>query len=1256
MPTLALLAAALVTGVPIHYQLPLDGPLPHTYRVTLAITDQANPDWLISTFVAGAPRTVTAENRGQFTDEWNGLDDNFMPVPPGTYGVKGIVMRAEQWPVDGEWHSVVPRYLGAADAWAPAPGVWQERLKVSGDPCGAPLADVDVAPGGRGVVYFQYLENSRNCYLTDFARPIGPDQILASYPSGSAAGGSCTCTDGQTIWSFSTDGGPKFVFRADGRPFGRDRANRDHVYRPAGWVTALAAGRDAAGRTIVCVAQRGKLVEMPQRGWQEDPAQPVDQVTLHDADGQPLGAVAVKAPRGLVARDGTLYILHADGAGLAVSSTPLSQPGALTKLFAVPAELHPSDLERDSHGRFYLSDSAANRVFQLDATGRVLRRFGAQAEQAPGAYDPRTFIAPEKLACWTDAQGVDRLLVVEAGGPNRLSEWSADGTLLREWLTPQTKANDGYAVDPEHPEFVYMVGQRHWLDRFKVDYTTGRWTLDAVWPHVGEGRFGESLARPKLIRRAGHTYLAFGRNLLVYRLAGDRWVPSAQVLRRPEVGLWHDANGDGAVQNDEVAPVKAPPGTQRYHGEMWNDDLTALAIGQGTQDVWRLAPARFDERGNPVFEQWERAVTDPIFIARVAGTADAVHGGNECADSFSSDWAQALGTPDRGYWVCARGGHGFSANFGAQIKLSRYLPGGKLAWRTGRVALQGRAQPGELTGTIFLGPPLNGLVSVIDQSRAGVHLYTEDGLFVDTLFPEHSAVGDRGGLYPQPGEFFAGYCYPNRTNGKVYVAFGKTQPVLFETPGWTLTDNPTRPLTTVDPTVTLTAAATASPPEIALFVRGGAGVAKVARFAPAPGGGPALDGSLTGWEASDPVKFAADAKQTVEVRCQYDPGHLYLRWHARCGRPVATPPLAPAEQLFTHDRGADTLGFYLQGDPTAVGTRADGRPGDLRVVFGLFRDGDRVVPAALGLWPRRPGGTPTVYQTPTGRVAFEHVGLLTEARLGYALDKDGQGYVLAAALPKSALPAQLPAFDGNLRTMVDFDANFGGHNRCWWSNADGSASRETFDAPSEARLYPGAWAQAGFQGLSDKLTVRNWLVCGPWGGPGAETFAWDLRNGEKDRYRKWQAAQTWPLDDRSVDLKAVYRGERQAGYWNRTEARWKPEMTVGLDTRVVFGPAAQIWYAASWVHVPVETKLDFRLQAHPQTYLKLYAGDRQLFDGDVRDESREKVLPVTLPAGWTQVWLRGYCVGYSPFRAGLVIGGTPAALWSLKLSATPPER
>src|ERR1035438_1125843 len=91
-------AAAAAPGVEVHYQLPTDGPLPQTYRVTLAITDARRPEAILSQFVCGQPCTVTTANGGRFTALWDGLDDNFMPLPAGRYGVKGLYMPARQWP------------------------------------------------------------------------------------------------------------------------------------------------------------------------------------------------------------------------------------------------------------------------------------------------------------------------------------------------------------------------------------------------------------------------------------------------------------------------------------------------------------------------------------------------------------------------------------------------------------------------------------------------------------------------------------------------------------------------------------------------------------------------------------------------------------------------------------------------------------------------------------------------------------------------------------------------------------------------------------------------------------------------------------------------------------------------------------------------------------------------------------------------------------------------------------------------------
>ncbi len=1272
---------AWTVGVPVAYTLPTTGPLPRTYRVTLAVVDPKNPNWIISQFLCGAPRTVTAENKGAFTETWDGLDDNYMPVPPGAYALKGIFMAASQWRVDGEYHSVTPRFVGGASTWMPTPEQFSTPEPFGGDPVGCPLGDVDVGPNGVAVFYYIYLENGLNNPLIDLNKPLGYGQFVRAFGSGGAAGGSSTCTDGEHVWSFSTDGGAKYVYRADGRPFGTGRAQRAGVYIPDGWVKAMACTRDG-DKPYVYVAQDGKILETKVWPYYEESGTDfVNTVTVHDGDtGAVLARIPAVHPRGVVARGGTLYVLHATDAGWAVSAAPLQHglpQGDLTQRFALPAGTHPADLEVDGHGRVYISDTTANKVYQFDAAGKVTHTYGKLTAQVAGSYDPQSFCAPHKLATWTDADGADRLLVVEDAGPNRVSEWSADGKLLREFTSLQTKANDGYAVDAEHPDEIYLAGHQGWLTRFKVDYTTGAWTVNAVWPNALNDPKAPGLDHPWLINLKGHKYLACGRSNNIYRLNEDgRWLLSAALLREKDGNgwkflAWHDANGDGQIQPEECAPLTVPSGALRYHGNQWASDLALLSPAQGERSVYRLAPDGFDAHGNPIFSQWVKLFSDPCFAARAAGTATALYGGNELGDNYNSDWAMVDGTPAEGFVVTARGGPNFSANDGGQEKVTRYLPddhGGYLpVWRVGRKALGGPAAPGETQAAIHIYKPINGLTSVVDQSRCGIVLYSDEGLYVDTLFPDGRRYAPaKAGVYVQPGEFFAGLVYPNRDNGKIYFGLGKYTTMLFEAEGWSLQESPVRKLTTLPKEVAIAAAQIGTPPEIALTMRGGAGGAKVARFAPALGGA-VLDGSLLGWEACEPMRFAADKEQTVEVRGLYDPDTLYLRIQAHFAAKYDPKPLQPIERIFTHDRLSDTVSFYLQGNPTAAPSKSpNGRPGDVRIVFGVFTDNGTPTPVALGMYPAWAGAkaNPLVYRTIVNRVDFQHVGPVAGAKLHYVLDADGKGYVLTAAIPRAAIPG-LPTLGADVRTMADFEATFAGHNKFWWSNADGSANRETYDEPTEARLYPGAWAPMQFQGLAQGVLVRNWLICGPFGGPGTEKFSYDpngpvpgTNRDMKQAVVEYCNALQTPLDDGKIDPAATFTGPAVQGYWNNPgTVRWRPAVVADLDTRVPLGYGAQVFYAATWIYAPKETTLDAHYQGHPQTRYRWTLNGTPQYDGEIRGEvhQAELVKPLTLRQGWNTLEVRAFCYGYPVARAGLVLTAPQEVLWTLRLAGNPPK-
>lgn len=1263
-------------GVAVSYRLPADGPLPRTWRVTLAVVDARNTNWVIREFVAGRPRTVTAENGGRFTDTWDGLDDNFMPVPPGTYKVKGIYMPAEKWPLDDQYHTLVAKLHSGPFCWLPRPD--QDRLppKVHGDPVGSPPGDLDTGPNGRGVFYWIYLENGTNNFLFDLTRPPGLETVITGYPSGGAAGGRWTCTDGETVWSYCADGGIPFVYRPDGTPFGKGRARyRDKVHLPEGAVCGLAAWRDpAAGRTFVYVAEGGRIVLAQQgRGWQEDAKDRLDRVRVLDGrNGAVLGAIPAAQVRAITARNGRLYALQQEADGFVVRSValegglPAPQWDAPIRLQGVSA---PSDLDVDSRGRLYIADPKANHVYRLGPDGTVAARLGRTDGQVPGRYDPLTMMAPSRVAAWRDAEGNDRIIVMESEGPARYAEWSPDGDLLRQWQTPQPNGNNGWAVDPADPTRVYIMGIAYWLLRFKVDYEAHTWTVDAVWPGVTAGmKTGwapHGIGYPNVAHVNGRTYITFARGYAVYRLDGERLVPSAGVLKTGATAwqVWNDANGNGAVDEDETRPLARPPGVFGYWGDSWQPDLSLVAVGQGTRSLWRLAPDGFDVHGNPVYREFRKLLDDPVLTAKAEGRADAVHGGNEVYDVFNSSWRSVLWTPETGFFTDIRGG-GFSANHAVEQKITRYVPDGdgyRPLWRIGRCA-NIQSEPGAIIGSIFMGAPAHGLVGVIDQTRAGCHVFTADeGLYVDTLLLDGSKA--RETIYGQGGEFFAGSTFLNRRDGKVYLAWGKLTPILFEVQGWKA-DAGIRPVEGLPESVSISAIQTASPPARAVEVRGGAGLARIVRFTPAAGGPPALDGTMKGWEACEPV-VAGSGERTFEVRCMYRPDHLYLRWHVRTDARVPIRPLQPAERLFTHDRGADTLSFYLQGDPAAQGAPVGGRPGDVRFVFGLFDDGGRTVPAVLGLYPKWFGKEPArpyTYGSPVGKVTFEHVGLVPEIAVGYAMDKDAKGFVLTADIPRAALPPTLGALDGSLRTTANFEVTFGGSDKLWWSLGDGSASSETVDEPSEARLYPGSWAQARFDPIL-RLPIRTWQVIGPFGFEGMAGF--DHRLQRNDVCRILSKAVYPP--EKGVDLSATYTGEIAQTRQARRTLKWRRADVPG--DRVEFADALG-WkgyedegtvYMATWIHAPraCEVKLD-TVQGHGHYAVRGWLDGRPLpgvgpgGPSEKLDDRIDKNKAVPLRPGWNMLLVRWDHI-WGDNWLGVRIDAPPEVLWDLGFSATPPK-
>jgi hypothetical protein len=794
------LAAALALSTPagaqdsipatnkVTYRLPYDGK-EQTYRVTLAAAPKGDPNWLVGTFQAGAVRTVNEKNKGVFTDEWNGLDDNFMPVPPGEYTFKGIYMPAQKWKIDGQFHSLTAKFLASpGDSWTP-PREQDHRFPPIHGHVFEPIYQVSVADGGKAIFYSGYIENWRNPFLVDLNRDVGIDQVVFSFDSSGFAGGQLCAFDGTHTWV--SRGG--MITSPSQKFFGTEKDNRGRI------VTWLSKKPGEAPNDLAVV----KVGKKPYLYVSEPYAAQI--AVLDGNTGKTVKEIGNLKAAGIAmarAEKGSrLFATHEIDKGKwdvqAIDLKDGLPDGEWKTLFTLDAsQTSAGDLDQDQQGNFFIVDPAQRQICKYSPDGKLLARIGKN-QKLEGAYDPNIFVGLHKLACWTDKAGQDRLLVTETAGPMRISEWScADGKLLRQWFLCQNAAG-GFCLDPERPEHIYVTSlNTPGIIRFHVDYDTGKWHVDAYW----EVSFPGGRLFPRIINLKGHKYLAFGGgsfrsagSWMIFRLENDKWKLSATAIKGR---WWHDANGDGEIQDNEfTSDNKGPGGT--YWADSFLDDLSVMHVRQNGNDVLRLQPRDFDKHGNPIYDgkAWKQIWIDDWtgFVKR--DKLKPLYGGNELGRSLWN-WSDIAGDPDKALYLAgvykpdARKDYRFdeAGQICAQWKLTCLVPDGKggyqRAWRVGRKAF-GAAQPGEVYATMHISPPHHGMLGVMDGNGI-YHVFTTEGLYVDTLMYDRFRFGrlEPGGIYSHSGGAYFGRHFLNTKNDKVYLLMGRASNNIYEVENW----------------------------------------------------------------------------------------------------------------------------------------------------------------------------------------------------------------------------------------------------------------------------------------------------------------------------------------------------------------------------------------------------------------------------------------------------------------------------------------
>lgn len=798
VPILFLLMAPAVDAgkiASVSYRLPYIG-IEQTYRVTIAAAPADDPDWLVSTFVAGAVRTVNAENQGEFTENWNGLDDNFMPVSSGEYIFKGIYSPAQKWRIDGQYHSLIPEFVSSpGDSWAPV-ATQDHRMSPIHGHVFEPIYDIAIQPNGKAVFLSGYVENWRNPFLVDLKKPVGIDQVLQTWSSSGRSGGQHVAYDSRDIWMIRFNE----VYCHTNSNFGTTRTRRGRM------VASLGTHKTYPSDIAVAEGKQRSILYISEPENRR--------ITVLDGNTGKLSQEIenIEASALIVANEDTdqyLYALNRVGSQWLISHVKLGNAlpvGDWKGGIALPDGPTPRGLAYDQRGIFYVI--RGRQVLGYDRNGQVQLAIGKN-KKLEGPYDDQVLVHPGKLAAWVDEQGTSRLTVTETGGPMRVSEWSLDdGSLLRQWFLCQN-AGGGYCIDPENPSHLYATSlNTPELLQYSIDYRTGSWKVERVWEGIChrnmETQFPGGRMFPQLINYQGHKYLCFAGGAfrayggwMVYRQHGSKWRPSAAYVNKK---WWHDANGDGQKQDNEFLDTQNQ-GVGSYWAGKFLDDLSILEIPKRGHAVRRLKPVGFDSHGNPIYQgdDWQDIATDTFAAAIAKGKSnelDPNYGGNELGNQFW-DWSDATVGEDGALYVAGvykpDGITGYKYDEAGQVcaqwKLTKWgvYENGKrqMQWRVGRKAF-GVAKPGEVYATMHISAPSYGLLGIQDGNGL-YHVFTTEGLYVDTLMYDRFRFGNmaRGGMYVHSGGSYFGRHFLNSGDGQVYVLMGRASNNIYRVPQWT---------------------------------------------------------------------------------------------------------------------------------------------------------------------------------------------------------------------------------------------------------------------------------------------------------------------------------------------------------------------------------------------------------------------------------------------------------------------------------------
>lgn len=484
------------------------------------------------------------------------------------------------------------------------------------------------------------------------------------------------------------------------------------------------------------------------------------------AKGIVLDSATLSQPRGLAFdQEGRLLVLS--GRQLLRFAALNANPALKEQQVLINTLEEPVALTIDDKGQFYISDRGqAHTVKIFDHKGAYQRQIGKPGPPKAGLYDSLHMNNPAGIAI--DEQ--QRLWVTEEDFlPRRVSVWSRDGRLLQAFYGPP-KYGGGGMLDAANKNSFYYVEEGHGAMEFTLDWDKGVSHLNRIYYRAGDN--GEPLAWRSAgpewpLYRNGQRYftncynsnptnghatafLFIERNGIAYPAAAMGRAATWEVLKedRFKAGwpkgvdlngkgqqaeaffIWQDNNADARVQPGEVTFQKGNSG-----GVTVMPDLSFCIARLNNKGV-QFVPAGFTRAGIPQYNIAE----GKTIVAGVLPPASS--GGDQ------------LLTGKDGKAIITLGVQPFARESICGIKEGVPVWSYPNPWPGLHASHSAPLpdQPGQLIGpTRLLGGmmevnPSVGNIWAINGNHGSVYLFTEDGLFVATLFE----VMRKGKLWRMP--------------------------------------------------------------------------------------------------------------------------------------------------------------------------------------------------------------------------------------------------------------------------------------------------------------------------------------------------------------------------------------------------------------------------------------------------------------------------------------------------------------------------